>query len=103
MYVFESRRIARVVSCAINARRFDHRAGKRARRTHRRADIGREGADFRVRWTYREDVWFASFSDKLLAATRLLQVALGSLDQVAGFFFVDPAFLIEPGQSFGDF
>ena len=82
---------------------FDHRAGKRALRAHRRADIGREGADFRVGWTYCQDVRFSTFSDKFPAATAQLQVAPGSLDQVAGFFFVDPAFLVEPGQSFGDF
>jgi len=52
VYVFESRRIARVVSCAINARRAITGPESAPSERNRLADIGREGADFRVGWTY---------------------------------------------------
>src|ERR1700730_9839694 len=74
----------------------DHWSSERTPFAHGRADIRGESADLGVGWTYCYDVRFSTFSDKFFAATAQLQVAPGSLDQVAGFFFVDPAFLVEP-------
>jgi hypothetical protein len=57
-----------------------HRPSKGACRTHGVANIGREGPDFRVGRTHREDVWIASFSDKLLAKLAYFQVAFCGLE-----------------------